>query len=126
MKPPDLPDDPEILSAIGRRKRRPAASKAASGTRRRRGKVELATARSIEEIGELPRGLGGLAEAALTLARSLDDGAGLATAAVARELRATLLELVRGGVRDDGPDPIAELVRELSAPVPAPVGDAPV
>jgi hypothetical protein len=121
VKPPDLPDDPEILSAIGRRKRKSPAVKPA---RSRRGKVELATARSIEEIGELPKGLGGLAAAALILARSLDDGAGLATAAVARELRATLLELVKGGAHDDGPDPIAELVRELSKPVPAQVGDS--
>ena len=124
MKPPDLPDDPEILSGIGRGKRKLQAVKPESGGRRRRGKVELATARSIEEIGELPKGLGGLAAAALTLARSLDDGAGLATAAVARELRATLLELVKGGARDDGPDPIAELVRELSRPVPSQVGDS--
>jgi hypothetical protein len=34
-----------------------------------------------------------LANLAVTLARSLDDGAGMATAAVARELRATLTEL---------------------------------
>lgn len=92
--------------------------------RRRRGKVELATARSLREIGELPKGLAGLAEAALTLARSLDDGAGLATAAVARELRATMLELVKGCDRDDGADPIEELVAQLREPVRAPVGDA--
>ena len=92
--------------------------------RRRRGKVELATARSLREIGELPRGLGGLAEAALTLARSLDDGAGLATAAVARELRATLMELAKGCERDDNADPIEELVAQLREPVRAPVGDA--
>jgi hypothetical protein len=64
-----------------------------------------------------------LAEAALTLARYLDDGAGLSTAAVARELRATMTELAKGGERDDGPDPIEELVRQLSAPVSAEVGD---
>jgi hypothetical protein len=91
--------------------------------RRRRGRVELATARSLKEIGELPKGLGGLAEAALTLAKALDDGAGLSTAAVARELRATMTELAKGGGRDDGPDPIEELVRQLSVPLPAEVGD---
>lgn len=125
MKPPDLPDDPEILSAIGqRRRRKPAAEKPAQTRQPRRGKVELATARSIAEIGELPRGLGGLAEAALTLARSLDEGAGLATAAVARELRATLLELAKGGEDDAGPDPFDEEIAALSRPVPSGLGDA--
>jgi hypothetical protein len=87
--------------------------------RRRRGRVELATARSIREIGELPPGLGGLAEVAKTLARSLDDGAGLATAAVARELRATMLALTKtDGGGDDGWD---SLLTQLSTPL----GDAP-
>jgi hypothetical protein len=85
-------------------------------TQRKRGRVELATARSIREIGELPRGLGGLAEAALTLARSLDEGAGLATAAVARELRATLVKLAEGVERDDGPDPFHAELAALSKP----------
>src|SRR5262249_18497425 len=88
------------------------------GGRRRRGRVELATARSIREIGELPVGLSNLGEAALTLARALDEGAGLATAAVARELRATMTELAKGVTRDDGPDPFAELAAlGLPAPV---------
>lgn len=43
-----------------------------------------------------------LGQLALTLARQLDEGAGMATAAVARELRATLAELTRD--RDDGDD----------------------
>jgi hypothetical protein len=34
-----------------------------------------------------------------------------------------LTELAKGGGRDDGPDPIEELVRQLSAPLPAEVGD---
>jgi hypothetical protein len=76
----------------------------------------------LDEIGELPRGLGGLAEASLVLARSLDDGAGLATAAVARELRATLTELAKGCERDSGTDPIEELVAQLRDPVRAEVG----
>jgi hypothetical protein len=53
-----------------------------------------------------------IAEMAFTLARTLDAGAGLAVAAVNRELRANLLELARLGV-DDGDD----LGDELSAPV---------
>jgi hypothetical protein len=53
-----------------------------------------------------------LAAMSLNLARTLDDGAGLATAAVNRELRANLLELSRLAVDDD--DTLAD---ELSAPV---------
>lgn len=92
-------------------------------TRRNKGPVERAVTQSIREIGELPQGLGGLAEVAKTLAKSLDEGAGLATAAVARELRATLVKLAEGSERDDGPDPLDELVAKLSAPVPAQVRD---
>src|SRR5215203_4489686 len=56
-----------------------------------------------------------LAAVADTLARTLDDGAGLATAAVARELRATLLALVGGTGGDD--DGTQTLLDQLSAPV---------
>ena len=59
-----------------------------------------------------------LAEMAFTLARSLDNGAGLAIAAVNRELRANLVELARMGV-DDG-----DLGDKLSEPgLPAPLRD---
>jgi hypothetical protein len=54
-----------------------------------------------------------LAEMAFTLARTLDEGAGLATAAVNRELRANLMELARLGVPDDDDD----LEDRLSSPV---------
>lgn len=53
-----------------------------------------------------------LAEMAITLARSLDEGAGLATAAVNRELRANLLELARMAVDDDD-----DLDAALSTPI---------
>jgi hypothetical protein len=53
-----------------------------------------------------------LAAMSLNLARTLDDGAGLATAAVNRELRANLLELSRLAVDDND-----NLSDELSAPV---------
>jgi hypothetical protein len=42
-----------------------------------------------------------LAEMSFNLARTLDQGAGLAVAAVNRELRANLIELARLGVEDD-------------------------
>jgi hypothetical protein len=53
-----------------------------------------------------------LSEMAFTLARTLDRGAGLAVAAVNRELRANLIELARLGV--DGDDDIDD---QLSTPV---------
>jgi hypothetical protein len=53
-----------------------------------------------------------LTEMSLNLARTLDAGAGLATAAVNRELRANLLELSRTAV-DDADD----FADDLSAPV---------
>jgi len=61
-----------------------------------------------------------LAEMSFNLARTLDRGAGLAVAAVNRELRANLVELAGMGVDDDDFD------AELSTPtdgVPAPVRD---
>jgi hypothetical protein len=61
-----------------------------------------------------------LTEMCHTLARNLDNGAGLATAAVNRELRANLAELSRLAV-DDGD----ELADELSVPeLPSPVRDS--
>ena len=54
----------------------------------------------------------GLAEVAFTLARTLDDGAGMATAAVARELRAVLNDLAGSVVHDDD-----DLDALLSTPV---------
>jgi hypothetical protein len=56
---------------------------------------------------------------ALTLAETLDGGAGMATAAVARELRATLAALTPEVKLDD--DGFAALIAQLRAPM----GDAP-
>lgn len=53
-----------------------------------------------------------LAEMSYNLARVLDQGAGLAVAAVNRELRANLLELAGMGVGDDD-----DLDDQLSTPV---------
>lgn len=80
--------------------------------RRRRGPVErrvradIAALVTAHPMGEA------LAEMSYALARTLDEGAGLATAAVNRELRNNLIELSRLAV-DDG-DTLAD---ELSAPV---------
>jgi hypothetical protein len=65
-----------------------------------------------------------LAEMAFCLARTLDQGAGLAVAAVNRELRANLLEL-SGMVDDDDDDLDAVLsspVRDAEDPGPSDVG----
>lgn len=58
---------------------------------------------------------GALAALAVTLAKTLDAGAGLSTAAVARELRATLADLAPKV--DDDADRDAALIADLSTPV---------
>ena len=79
------------------------------------GPNERAVRKVVRNSGELTGSGPALAETAYTLARALDEGAGLATAAVARELRATLEALSRSG--DDGDSAVARLLAELSAPV---------
>jgi hypothetical protein len=65
-------------------------------------------------IGSLPLDKRGeaLAGLALTLAAFLDEGAGMATAAVARELRATVEALT-----NDGDDEAEDVLAGLSSPV---------
>ena len=86
-------------------------------TRRKRGPVELAVRRTLRNAERLNPAHDGLAESAFTLARSLDDGAGLAVAAVARELRATLTALTSAGSGSDGGDDFDALIARLSTPV---------
>lgn len=77
-----------------------------------RGPVELAVRGDVDSLdlaGPLCRSL---AETAFNLARKLDGDAGMATAAVARELRETLKALREASGDDDG---TAELVSELSS-----------
>ncbi len=74
------------------------------------GPVGEATSRRLRELGEAYSPLGA---AAMVLARTLDEGAGLSTAAVVRELRATLKELTPR----DGGDAFQKLMDELSAEV---------
>lgn len=62
---------------------------------------------------------GALAALAVSLAQSLDEGAGMAAAAVARELRATLSELTAVEVkRDDDDDAFAAWEAQLGVPAP--------
>lgn len=68
-----------------------------------------------EDIGAMVTGhpMGeSLSEMSFNLARTLDEGAGLAVAAVNRELRANLVELARLAVDSDD-----DLADELSAAV---------
>ena len=89
--------------------------------RKRRGPVERKVRADVGAlISAHPMGEA-LAEMSFNLARVLDEGAGLATAAVNRELRANLMEL--GRLADDGNDDLAD---ELSVPqLPAEVRDRP-
>jgi hypothetical protein len=59
-----------------------------------------------------------LRQVAYSLARQLDAGAGMAAAAIAKELRATLDQLTR--TDDDSDDELEQLISRLSAPM----GDA--
>ena len=83
------------------------------------GPVERAVAALVAELvesGELGPHGAVLAVSVAELARTLDNGAGLATAGVHKELRATLAELSpRGG--DDDDDLFSRLERELSSPL---------
>jgi hypothetical protein len=77
----------------------------------RPGPIEANTRRDIDALISTHKMGEALAETAFNLARALDQGAGLATAAIARELRATLTELAKMGVDDD------DLDDRLSTPV---------
>lgn len=78
------------------------------------GRVGAAVAALVESLdldGDHPRlALAAVAEA---LAREIDAGAGMAAAAMAKELRATLAEL--GGEGDDDDDAFAEWERQLGS-----------
>jgi hypothetical protein len=85
--------------------------------RTRRGKVELAVMKTLRSVTQTSPAHDGLSASALVLARALDEGAGLATAAVARELRATLETLTKGSSDDGSADATAQLFAELSTPM---------
>jgi len=82
------------------------------------GPVEAAVLADLKQI-DPPAGSAAMAASAVALARKLDEDAGLATAAVARELRATMTALAPP-VEDGNSSDIDELVRALSAPVQQP------
>jgi DUF1365 family protein len=86
-------------------------------TERECGPVEAAVRGDVDAMDVTSSVARSMAAAAFNLARKLDQDAGMATAAVARELRETLKALAEAAGDDDGSD----LVAELSASV----GDAP-
>jgi len=63
--------------------------------------VESEVRKSLADVTENHPGHHALVATALTLARKLDDGAGMATAAVAKELRATLDAILKEANDDD-------------------------
>lgn len=87
---------------MSRPERRPAATKPHT--------VEAATQEWLSTLTE-PHSV--LAASAVHLARLLDAGAGMATAAVAKELRATVKELTP----NDGGDAFADFLASLPPPV---------
>jgi hypothetical protein len=77
--------------------------------------VENAVREVLSELPETSPAHGILVATALTLARKLDEGAGLATAAVARELRVTVDVITQSG-GDDDDDALSDFVSRLSSP----------
>ncbi|MFG2070977.1 hypothetical protein ACGFKZ_29370 [Micromonospora tulbaghiae] len=70
------------------------------------GEVETALRESLKELGDLDGALVPLAAQALVLARALDGDAGMAVAAVSKELRALVEKLWEGldDEEEEGPD----------------------
>jgi hypothetical protein len=87
------------------------------GLRSEVGSIEVEVARALAALGEIPEFDRARGASAVALARVLDEGAGLATAGIAKELRATLAELEQaarerhGGDGDPAEDLDAELAR---------------
>ena len=95
-------------------KKRPPAKKPAPAT-----SVEGAVRANLlklHQAGDLDDKKSALSEVAVVLARTLDDGAGLATAAVARELRATLEALIKETTTNDDTQ-FNDLFARLSTPI---------
>lgn len=89
------------------------------------GSIEAQVKRDVQGYGQLHGVAPSLAETAYALARALDEGAGLATAAVARELRATLQAVADASTADDGTgEVLAGLGSPVGAGVPPEVGNA--
>jgi hypothetical protein len=76
--------------------------------------VEDEVRATLDDAHEVSIAHRALVATALTLARKLDDGAGMATAAVAKELRATLDAILKEA--DDDDDGLDSFVNGLGLP----------
>lgn len=76
--------------------------------------VEDEVRATLDDAPEISVAHRALVATALTLARKLDDGAGMATAAVAKELRATLDAILKEAEQDD--DGLDNFVNSLGLP----------
>lgn len=83
--------------------------------------VESAVRDNLADVPQNSPAHVALVATAITLARKLDEGAGMATAAVAKELRATLDAILRGA--DDEDDGLDNFVNGLG--LPSPMGNSP-
>ena len=83
--------------------------------------VEAAVRENLADAPQSSPAHVALIATAITLARKLDEGAGMATAAVAKELRATLDVILRGADEED--DGLDSFVNGLG--LPAPMGNSP-
>ena len=109
-----MTDDPNAVSASKRERGRQRSKGPAGVVGPTFGDVSRSVAALVESMGEITPGQSVLASAALVLAGELDRGAGMAAAAVSKELRATMAEL--GGDDGDGDDAFSEWERQLSNP----------
>jgi hypothetical protein len=80
------------------------------------GPVETAVRGDLDQLDLVGPVARSLAETAFNLARKLDGDAGMATAAVARELRETLKAIAEAASDDDGSALLAELSTPLGDP----------
>jgi hypothetical protein len=85
------------------------------------GPLERAVRADLEALALVSPTAGSMEQLAYNLARKLDDGAGMATAAVAKELRETLAAMAEEAGDDDG----SALLERLSTPMPPAVGNTP-
>lgn len=111
--PDDTPHAPHVWRPDGKRitaNARPDALRSCPGREAPPASMREAIERELDEFADPDVAL---AQLARVLADQLDAGAGMATAAVARELRATLEELRRDSPDDD----TATILHRLSAPL---------
>ena len=89
------------------------------------GPLETAVRADLEELGLVSPIARSREQIAYTVARKLDDGAGMATAAVAQGLWDMLTTMAEEAGDEDGSDLLRRLSQPEGAPVPAAGGNTP-